>query len=85
MWSEIFEEIKTNNKHELSIHHAKLISLLESNNGEVDKHLFSLNQLNFLRLTNSMLDFSNESTFCNLTNLQQLHLYSNQISSLPGN
>ena len=85
MWSEIFADIKKNNKHELSLHHGELISLLESSNGKVDDELFTLNHLNFIRLTNSHmpLKFSDDK-FSELSNLQQLHLYGNQITSLPG-
>lgn len=85
MWSEIFSDIKKNNKHELSIHHAELIELLERSNGKVDDELYALNHLNFIRLTNSHLpmNFSNDK-FSELLNLQQLHLYGNQITRLPG-
>lgn len=82
MWKEIFEDIKRNNKHELSLHQEKLLSLLESNNGDVDNDLFTLKQLNFLQLSNSH-SLEKMSNLNELFNLQQLLLFGNKITSLP--
>lgn len=82
MWKEIFEDIKRNNKHELSLHQGKLLSLLESNNGDVDNDLFTLKQLNFLQLSNSH-SLEKMSNLNELFNLQQLLLFGNKITSLP--
>lgn len=84
MWSEVFEEIKKNNKHELSLHQAKLISLLESNDGKLDTKLFMLKQLNFLQLSNSHMLENPSNKWDELCNLQQLQLYGNKLTSLPG-
>lgn len=84
MWSEIFDEIEKNNKHELSLHQAKLIALLESNDGKVDNKLFNLKQLNFLQISNSHILENPSSPWDELLNLQQLHLYGNKLTSLPG-
>lgn len=83
-FADIFQQIIAQNKHELSLNGDKLIKLLESNDGKLDAGLFKLKQLNFLQLSNSHALENPSESWDELNNLQQLQLYGNKLTALPG-
>lgn len=84
-FAEHFQQIVTLNKHELSLSGDKFIKLLENNDGKLDAGLFKLKQLNFLQLANShTLEDPVGNSWSELPNLNQLQLYGNKITTLPG-
>ncbi|RXG67401.1 Leucine-rich repeat-containing protein 47 [Armadillidium vulgare] len=81
MWPQV-HEAKEENRHELLIVGKELNKNLSASNGILDSNIFSLSQLNFLRLASSNLDNIPEDIE-NLKNLTNLELQSNCLTSLP--
>jgi Leucine rich repeat len=84
MWEEIFSQIVSKNKHELSLNGSVLTKLLESDSehARINPKLFELKQLNFLQLSNSQI-YEIPEQVNELTNLQKLSLFGNQILCIP--
>lgn len=83
MWAEI-SLAKQENKRELTLNGEKFTEQLSKNDGKLDLSLFTLQQVNFLQLSNSKL-CEIPTQLVSLENLQSLLLFGNLLSSLPGN
>lgn len=79
MWPEI-ESAKNENKRELKLSGVGISERIDKNG--LDKTIFDINSLNLLNISDTSLKII-PSEISNLTNLQTLLLYGNEINSLP--
>lgn len=79
MWPEI-ESAKTENKRELKLSGVQISERIDANG--LDQTIFQLNAINLLTISETSLKIV-PSEISNLTNLQTLLLYGNEIKSLP--
>lgn len=83
MWPEILSA-KQENKRELSLTGDKFKDQLGKNDGKLDPALFELKQLNFLQLSHCAEFCELPDDIQKLETLQNLLLFGNRLSSLPG-
>lgn len=79
MWPEI-ESTKNENKRELKLSGVQISERIDANG--LDPSIFQLNAINLLTISETSLKIV-PSDISNLTNLQSLLLYGNEIKSLP--
>lgn len=81
MWPEV-ETTQKENKRELRLSGVAISERLAAQNGQLDRHIFDLSAINLLNISETTLTVLPDE-ISNLTNLQTLLLYGNQLEQLP--